>query len=260
MTELDLQALCEDGQQRLMRMDYLGAQAVLEQAEAAALAAGDFDTLGRLYFPLQEARRQRRQVCGEGVVRLDLSAAGPHEPLHADAIVEQYPHGQLLVAGWADLSPAIRVRELARERRLYVETFLAAAYPVDEQGSRRIVAIVPTADVALPPPDAALGGNVAALARRLPPFSIVLAEAELPAGDNRGTAETFALTMGLWERLHLPFLNAARQVADPLRRIEAYRQAIRIDYACEKAHQWLAETALELARERARAGDRAGAR
>ena len=59
--------------------------------------------------------------------------------------------------------------------------------------------------------------------------------------------------MGLWERLHLPILNAAAKVSNPRRRIEAFRQTIGVDYACEKAHQWLAQTALELARERARA-------
>lgn len=248
----ELQALCEEGQQRLMHMEYLAAEEVLVRAEAAALAAEDFDTLGRLYFPLQEARRQRRQVCGEGVVRLDLSASGPDQQPDAEQVVAQYPHGQLLVAGWASIEPALRVRELAHQRGLYVETFLATVYPVDEQGSRKLVAIVPTADVALPPADVALGGNVEALSRRLPPFSIVLAETDLPRGEQRGTAATFATTMGLWERLHLPFLNAAAKVRDPVQRIEAYRQTIRVDYACEKAHQWLAQTAVEVARQRAR--------
>ncbi len=253
----DLQALCDEGQQRLMQMDYLGAEAVLERAETVAAAARDFDTLGRLYFPLQEARRQRRQTCGEGIVRLDLWATGPDAQPEPAMIVEQYPHGQLLVAGWADLSPAVRVRELARERALYLETFLAAAYPITEDGTRRVIAILPTAGTALPPPDAALGGNVESLLRRLPPFSIVLADDELPRGPQPGTSATFAVTMRLWEQLHLPHLNAARGTADPLRRIEAYRRTIQVDYACEKAHQWLAETALQLAREEAR-GARGG--
>ena len=248
----DLQALCEEGQQRLMRMDYLGAEAILEQAEAAALSAEDFDTLGRLYFPLQEARRQRRQVCGEGIIRLDLWANDSNDPLDPGAIVAQHPHGQLLVAGWADLSPAVRVRQLARDPARYVETFLAAVYPANGDSSRRVIAIVPTDDTALPPADTALAGGVEALLRRLPPFSIVLADDELPCGDRSGTAQTFAWTMGLWERLHLPFLNAASQVPDPVRRIEAFRRAIRVDYACEKAHQWLADTALQLARQRMR--------
>ncbi len=252
MTADQLQALCEEGQQRLMRMDYLAAEAVLEQAEAAALAAEDFDTLGRLYYPLQEARRQRRQTCGEGTVRLDLWPGSAAERLSAEEIVRQYPHGQLLVAGWASIEPALRVRELARRRQLYLETFLAAAYPVTEDRAQVIV-IVPTAGVALPPPEVAVGGDIQALTCRLPPFSIVMPETDLLRGSQPGTSQTFALTMRLWERLHLPFLNAARQVHTAHPRIAAYRETIRVDYACEKAHQWLADTALELARHTARA-------
>ena len=254
MSALDLQALCDDGQQRLMRMDYLGAEAALERAEAIALEVEDFDTLGRLYFPLQEARRQRRQVCGEGVVRLDLWAGGPDGQPEPAQIVSQYPHGQLLVAGWADVTPAVRVRELARARGLYVETFLGAVYPIVPDGSRCVIAVLPLADVSLPPADVALGGDLEGLIRRLPPFSLVLADDEFVHGERRGTADTFAVTMKMWEELHLPFLNAARATADPRWRIEAYRQAIRVDYACEKAHQWLAETALSIARDRAHEG------
>ncbi|MEM7808865.1 MAG: hypothetical protein AAF561_12215 [Planctomycetota bacterium] len=240
---MDLQQMCEVGQRALVETDYLRAEALLVEAEAVALESGDFDTLGRLYFPLQEARRQRRQVCGEGTVRLDLWG----DEADPDAIVERYPAGQLLVAGTADLGPALRVRELAKERGLYVETYLAAAYPMTDDG-RVIVAIVPTADVELPPADTALATGPAGLLRRLPPFSLVVADDELPRGEQTGSADTFAQTMHLWEELHLPFLTAARETRDPERRIEAYRRCIAVDYACEKAHQWLADTALSVAR------------
>ena len=62
----DLQALCDRGQTLLERMEYLAAEAVLVEADHLATTRGDFDTLARLYMPLQEARRQRRQRCGEG--------------------------------------------------------------------------------------------------------------------------------------------------------------------------------------------------
>lgn len=234
-----------------MRMEYLAAEAVLIEAEEAALRSEDFDTLGRLYFPLQEARRQRRQTCGDGTVQLDLWATGAQDALNAGEIVAQCPNGQLLIAGWGSIEPAVRLRELAWQRQLYVETFLGAVYPATRDGPQRLIAIIPTPDVALPPPDTAPDEGVEELIRRLPPFSIVLADNDLPRGPNRGSAQTFAMTMGLWERLHLPFLSSAGRTADPLRRIEAYRQCIRVDYACEKAHQWLAQTALELARFRA---------
>src|SRR6059058_2834830 len=140
MSADDLQARCELGQQQLMRTEYLDAEATLAAAEADAWAARDFDTLSRLYMPLQETRRQRRQRCGEGVVALDLIATGPQDQIDGRQIVENYPHGQLLVAGWGTIAPALKVRELQREHKLYVETFLAAVYPV--AGGGRAVVIV----------------------------------------------------------------------------------------------------------------------
>ena len=56
MPDGDLQSRCELGQQQLMRTQYLDAEATLVAAEAEAWAARDFDTLARLYMPLQEAR------------------------------------------------------------------------------------------------------------------------------------------------------------------------------------------------------------
>src|SRR5437667_3039957 len=100
MAMMDLQAQCELGQQQLMRTEYLQAEATLADAEARAWAGHDFDALARLYMPLQEARRQKRQRCGEGEVCLDLSAEGPADAVDGRRIVENYPFGQLLVAGW----------------------------------------------------------------------------------------------------------------------------------------------------------------
>ena len=57
----DLQSRCELGQQQLMRTEYLDAEATLASAEAEAWEKRDFDTLSRLYMPLQEARRQRAE-------------------------------------------------------------------------------------------------------------------------------------------------------------------------------------------------------
>jgi hypothetical protein len=134
-------------------------------------------------------------------------------------------------------------RELQVEFDLYVETFLAAAYPV---GSGRAVVIVPTEDVRLPEPSPR---SIDELIKLLPPHCIVLSDAELPKGVRKGTAQTFAGVMAMWERLHAPFLAAADMERDLRRRIEAYRKTIRVDYACELAHQKLSNTARELARD-----------
>src|SRR5277367_1099885 len=85
-----LQGLCARGQELLMATDYLAAEAALVEAETLAFALADFDTLGRLYMPLQEARRQRRQRCGEGIVCLDLIARGPGDRLEGRRVIENF--------------------------------------------------------------------------------------------------------------------------------------------------------------------------
>jgi hypothetical protein len=237
-----LQYLCELGQQQLMRMEYLRAEATLVQAETVALEQGDFDTLSRLYMPLQESRRQRRQRCGEGIVCLDLISNGPDDHVDGQHVVENFPHGQLLVAGWGTIDPALRVRDLQAQHGLYVETFLGAVYPA---GEGRVVAVVPLPDVKLPPPHPR---HLDELIKLLPAHSIILNAAELPRGSHKGTAETYARVMVTWERLHAPFLAAADMLVDSKQRIEAYRKAIRVDYACELAHQKLSDTARRIPR------------
>jgi hypothetical protein len=241
-----LQALCEQGNDQLMRMDYIAAERSLVRAEELALASGDFETLARLYMPLQESRRQRRQRCGEGIVRLDLIARGPDDKsIDAREIVEKYLQGQLLVAGWGSIAPALELRRLQQERRLYVETFLAAVYPID---AGRALVIAPLEDVALP--DARAAGSIDDLIKLLPAHSVVLNETELPRGQRPGDWKTYAEVMAMWERLHAPFLAEADHTVDPLAKIHAYRRTIRVDYACEFAHQRLADTAQRYARER----------
>src|SRR5687768_228053 len=180
MTSSALQALCETGQSLLMETKYLEAERALVAAEHEAWAGRHWETLARLYMPLQEARRQRRQRCGEGIVCLDLIAQGVEDHLDGRHVVENFSHGQLLVAGWKTLEPAIQVRKLAAQHDLFVETFLAAAYPI---GSGRAVVIVPFEDVRLPQSDLA---SIDELIQQLPAHCIVLAESELPKGSRRG--------------------------------------------------------------------------
>lgn len=240
MAERSLQELCEEGQRKLIDTDYFGAEKVLMRAELFAWNARDYDTLSRVYMPLQEARRQRRQRCGEGVVALDVIARDANYELDAAEIIARYPHGQLLVAGFGTIEPAVSLRRLAWEQGLYLETFLGALYPINDSF---VVAIVPTADIALPPVD---GRPLDRLLLTLPPFSIVLSEAELTRGERKGDDSTYAQTMALWERLHLPFLAAAEQTTDPIRKMAAFRRVIEVDYASELAHQHLSITARKL--------------
>ena len=245
--DADLQSLCELGQQQLMRTEYLAAEATLADAERRAWAARDWDTLARLYMPLQEARRQRRQRSGEGLVVLDLLSAGPDDHVDGRRVIENYPHGQLLVAGWGSTEPARRVRELQAEHGLFVEAFLGAVYPVGGADGRRAVVIVPLDDADLPAPGHA--DSLDALMSSLPVNSLVRWADELPRGGRRGTTATYAEVMGMWERLHAPFLAAADAQGDPVSKMEGYRRTIRVDYACELAHQKLSNVARELGRQ-----------
>jgi hypothetical protein len=156
--------------------------------------------------------------------------------------VENYPHGQLLVAGWGSIEPALKIRELQKQHGLYVETFLGAAYSI---GGARAVAIVPLDGVKLPEPTPR---SIDELIRLLPPHSIVYHERELSAGVQKGTWQTYAHVMDMWERLHAPFLARADQTAEPTQKIEMYRKTIAVDYACELAHQKLADVARRMPR------------
>ncbi len=241
MTSEQLQERCEIGQRQLMEMRYLDAIETLASAETVAWAAGDFDTLARLYMPLQEARRQARQRCGEGLVQLDLMA--PAEGFDAGALLDERPHGQLVVAGWGSVWPAVEVRRVARERKVYIETFLAAAYPI--VGGETAVVIVPTEDVRLPEPAVR---TIDGLLRLLPAHCLIFGPTELPRGARRGSTETFGMVMGMWERLHQPFLAMADSMPDAIGRMEGYRRTILVDSACELAHQKLSDAARRMSR------------
>ena len=246
MASPTLQALCQAGSEHLIETRYLEAESALAQAEEQAWAAQDWDTLARLYMPLQETRRQRRQRCGEGTVALNLIAQGPGDAIEARRVLENFSHGQLLVAGWRSIEPAVQVRRLAGVHDLYVETFLGAAIPV---GAGTAVVVAPLPDSILPPGDFS---TIDDLQSRLPPGFLIIDPAVTSSEQRKGSPQTFGEVMGMWERLHAPFLAAADAETDPARQIEKYRLTTGVDYACELAHQKLSTVAHSLAREACR--------
>ena len=132
---------------------------------------------------------------------------------------------------------------MQREHKLYLETFLAAVYPI---GAGRVIVIAPLEDVAVPDLQPR---SIDDLVRRLPAHCLVLGIDELPKGQQRGDTKTFADVMAMWERLHAPFLAAADATVDPIQRIEGYRTTQRVDYGCELAHQKASDVSRQLARE-----------
>jgi len=205
-----IQQLCERGQAELMRMEYLHAAKTLAKAEGIAWRTRDFDALSRLYMPLQEARRQRRQRCAEGMIRLDFIARDSSDVISPQRVLDDVPMGTVLVAGWKSLEPAVETRRLADKLERYVDVFLASA-----NGDGRIF-IFPDVVNANP--------------------------CDFPA--------TAKGVMEMWERLHLPFLKSAEAQSDPLEKIEIFRMAIHVDYGCELAHQHLADAARAILQEK----------
>lgn len=239
---MTLNQWCEQGQRLLIETQYLEAIDALLMAESLAVASNDYDSLSRLYMPLQEARRQVRQRCGEGVVRLDILPESEIDP-DPMKLIDRYPTGQLLIAGLGSIGPAKRFRELAHSRKKYVETFLAATFPI--VGGATAVAVVPTADIALP---TIQPRGIDALLKLLPAHSRVFSIGELPVGERQGTSATFDDVSNLWESLHQPFLAVADHTTDPAHRVAAYRRTIEVDYGCELAHQKLSATFREMGR------------
>jgi hypothetical protein len=237
MSKSSLNELCEQGQVQLMSTDYLGAARTFARTENIAWAQHDFDTLSRLYLPLQEARRQIRQRSGEGAMRMHLLARGPDDVPTADGITA----GQVLIAGWGTIEPAIDLR-IDTAFSLYLEVFLAAVYPTPDGN---VVAILPTEDQKIPQPTPRSRAELESL---LPFGSLLLNPGDLPADTDRGTAQSFAAVMALWERLHTPFLQAAEKETDPIKKMQAFRDTLKVDPACELAHQHLADVARTLAR------------
>src|SRR5437588_43845 len=107
MTQSSAADLCEQGQELLMRMEYLKSEAVLAQAEREALAARDWDLLARLYMPRQEARRQRRQRCGDAIVPMADSSLPQPRDMSIDELRSQLPAYCILLSE-RDLPPGSR--------------------------------------------------------------------------------------------------------------------------------------------------------
>jgi hypothetical protein len=245
MTTFGLDARCEQGQRQLMATQYLEAIETLSVAEELAWDAEDYLLLSRLYLPLQEARRQARLRCGEGLVRLGAIARGPGEILEPAAILAEIHQGQILLAGWGSVEAAVRLRRLARERMLYVECFLGAVFPLI--GGERAVVVVALEEDRLPDAEPR---SIEVLMRLLPANVLILSEKELDPAAVPGSNDTFARVSQLWERLHLPFLRAADAQTDSIRKMEGYRKTIRVDSACELAHQGFAAVAKEMGKVR----------
>lgn len=115
MATLDEQM--EQASQALARMDYLTCETLCVAALAEARQQRRWPYYARILLPLQEARRQRRQIAAEGTIRLGTTSltgepADWLDELETGCIVVTPPHGQ---------AEATALQQAAREQRRYVE-------------------------------------------------------------------------------------------------------------------------------------------
>lgn len=114
---MDIDAIMDRASERLIATDYAGCERLCLEALSLARHSGDFERYARILLPLQEARRQRRQIA------VDAGVYVLGEPkLDAAAILDRHGRGCLLLL----CPPYARedeqaVRDLARERRLFIE-------------------------------------------------------------------------------------------------------------------------------------------
>ena len=109
--------LMERASALLEATNYLPCEAACVQALELARQDGDYDRIARIMMPLQEARRQRRQIAEDaGVFVLTGHHRKPEE------ILDKHPAGCLLLTDppyTAEDEQALRA--LARQRNCFVE-------------------------------------------------------------------------------------------------------------------------------------------
>ena len=115
MPPIDL--IMERASEALLALDYPACERLCLEALAEALRTRNYERVARILLPLQEARRQRRQIAVEAGVRV---LAGPR--LDPERILADHPRGCLmLLAPPYSLDDERLVRDLARQRALMVE-------------------------------------------------------------------------------------------------------------------------------------------
>jgi len=118
-----IDAIMERASEALQAGRYLQSERLCVEALDAARAADDFDRYARIVLPLQEARRQRRQLASDHGVAV---FSGHHRS--AEQLLDSHDAGCLLLIDPPYTADDLQsVRRLADERDLYIEAALVNA-------------------------------------------------------------------------------------------------------------------------------------
>ena len=138
----------EEASVALAKMDYLGCEALCFGALVEARKRADWAYYSAILLPLQEARRQRRMIAAEGVVRLGTASLTDVSPA---ALLQQITAGCIVLTAPHTITDALQLLTAARERRQHVEVLFA-----EQRGDKwRICSLLPacklSCEVAPPP-------------------------------------------------------------------------------------------------------------
>ena len=123
-----INAIMESASVDLAKMRYLACEAKCLEALRLARDAGRWGDYARILMPLQEARRQRRMIAADGLIRLGSGSlpGDVSDWLHespASCILLTRPHGQ---------REAISLVQQSRLNRMHVEVLLVDGFVSDD--------------------------------------------------------------------------------------------------------------------------------
>ncbi len=116
----ELDSLMERASEALAQMDYLTSEALCVEALGKARQSGAWDYFARIVLPLQEARRQRRMIAAEGVVRLGVRARET-----VDALLGHLPSGCIVLTHPFTADDASALQRQAKAAQRHIEVLFA---------------------------------------------------------------------------------------------------------------------------------------
>lgn len=240
MPHRSIDANMELASAKLVERDYFTCEKLCAESLAAAFAARDYQQMARILMPLQEARRQRRQLAEDADRVVTIGRESPTEDQLGPAIYLIKP-------------PRVAAEGRAlREHldRLQIPAIILTREPTTLAGKIPVVSIGPVTlreHLAPPPPEQPPTNATLAPRGRTP----AAATQTLEKADPMRCAEDLPIWWLLWAVEQLgdgAIADAIRDAKPGLRRVEQLYLSLQALPEHDKLHQVLAEACLEAAR------------